>query len=334
MPKRRPTINDVAKRAGVSKATVSRVLNGTARVYPETLQAVQQAIKDVGYTSSWTARALATGTSETIGLVVTEDFATFAEDPTFTTLLEGIFDGFGPTPFTPIIVHASRPDDQRKVLQLIESRLFDAVIHLSPYSDEVLLDALHETQTPTVLCSRLAGDPWQGIFSTVFSDDVAGARMGARHMWGKGVRSPIVVTGPVDNPAATERVEGIREIYSDLPETRIHHTGWNESAGQVGIMQFLDERVAFDGIFCGSDRIAAGVLKTLERVGIRVPEDVKVLGFDDHPLASTITPPLSTVSQPMQKEGAQAAQLALDMLDGKPPRTIELPMTLRQRSTT
>lgn len=331
---RRPTINDVAKRAGVSKATVSRVLNGTSRVVPETAQAVRTAIDEVGYVMSWSARALAKGKAETIGIIVTEPFEIFGQDPTFHVLLEGIFEGLASTELTPLVVHASSSPDQRKVLSLIESRLFDAVIHMTPYEDDLLLDSLNEADMPTVLCSRLQGDPWQGIFSTVYADDVAGAAMGAAHMRERGVANPVVIMGPENNPAAVERVEGILTVFPSLDPNRIIHAGWDESTGQLGVLRFLADSIAFDGIICGSDRIAAGAMKALHHHHLEVPDEVKVIGFDDHPLAQAHEPPLSTVAQPMQDEGRQAAALALDLIEGGKPTTVELPMSLKQRKTT
>lgn len=330
----RPTIKDVARRAGVSKATVSRVLNGTTYVAPSTAEAVRTAIKEVGYSASWQARALARGSAEAIGIVFSEDFEHFGADPTFHRQMQGIFSTFGETPYTPIILHASTLIDQDKACKLIDSHLFDAVIHLTPYEDHGVLQALADSDTPTVLCSQLPRNPWQAKFSTVYADDVAGGVLAAQHMHDIGVAEPIILTGPMDNPATVERVEGTRRVYPNLEENRVLHLGWDETAGEMGMLHFLTAELEFDGVICGSDRIAAGALKALQRENIDVPGQVCVIGFDDHPVATQTKPALTTIAQPMGQEGRRAAELALALINGAGPIIEQLPMTLKRRSTT
>lgn len=330
----RATIQDVARRAGVSKATVSRVLNGTTYVSPSTAEAVRVAIEEVDYSASWQARALARGSAEAIGIIFSEDFEHFGADPTFHRQMKGVFSKLGETSYTPIVLHASTQIDQDKACKLIDSHLFDAVIHLTPYEDHGILEALAESDTPTVLCSQLPGSPWHAKFSTVYADDVAGGALAAQHMHDVGVAQPIVLTGPMNNPATVDRVDGTRRVYPDLDESRVLYLGWDEPAGEMGVLRFLTGELEFDGVICGSDRIAAGALKALQHKNIDIPGQVRVIGFDDHPVASQTTPALTTVAQPMGLEGRRAAELALALINGAGPTVEQLPMTLKQRTTT
>lgn len=330
----RATMKDVARLAGVSKTTVSRVLNGSDLVTEDTRSQVEEAMQRAGYVVSYQARSLATGRSDAVALLVTEPFQDMWTDPTFASILGGTYSALSSTPMTPLLLQASTPAEQTKVRSLLEQGVVDGIIHLTPYVDEVVLEHLSTMRTPTVLCGRLPGDPFAGQFSTVYADDEIGARLAASHIADRGRQHPVALLGPRENPASIDRLAGYRAVMGDLlPDSRVRFGDWDERSGFEVAARLLAEGLDMDALLCASDRIAVGALHALDEAGLRVPEDVSVIGFDDHPIAARSTPPLTTVAQPMVSEGEVAVGLLKELLEGGSPRTEVLPMELRRRES-
>jgi DNA-binding LacI/PurR family transcriptional regulator len=331
--RRRATIGDVAELAGVSKATVSRVLNSSERVLPATRETVQRAIDAIGYQESWQAKSLATGRAGAIGVLLTEPFDDVYTDPTFAALLRGVYDRLATTDVVPILLQASSERERQKAVSLLQRRAADAVIHLTPYVDDGLLPHLVNEGIPTVVTGRPAHGELEGSFSAVYSDDVAGARLAAHHAAERGRTRPLVVMGPRDNPASVERVQGYREVFADLSDDAVVFGGWDSRSGRAAVEAAVRGQRELDVVLAGSDRIALGVLDALASHGMRVPEDVSVIGFDNHPLATSTIPALTTVEQPLRAEGEAAAELALALLAGEKPTVQELAMRLVVRAS-
>lgn len=332
----RPTIGDVARLAGVSKATVSRVLNGSARVLPATRESVQAAIDSVGYRESWQAKALATGRTGAVGVIVTEPFDELYSDPTFAAFLRGIYDRLAVTRFVPVLVQASSDRERNKALDLLEQGAAEAVIHLTPYMDDGLLPRLAEDRVPTVIVGQVPDDTLGSgavRFSCVYSDDVSGARLAAEYTQQQGWKRPLVIMGPRENPASVDRVEGYRAVYAEALDGAVFFGGWGPEFGREVIEEQLRAGREFDVVLAGSDRIAQGVLDALALHRVEVPGDVAVVGFDNHASARTTKPPLTTVEQPLRSEGHEAVELMLSLLAGEPPRTSVLPMRLVIRAS-
>lgn len=331
----RATMRDVARLAGVSKTTVSRVLNGSELVTQETRDQVEAAMREAGYVVSYKARSLATGRSDAVALLVTEPFEEMWRDPTFASILTGTYRALSSTRLTPMMLQASTSDEQAKVRRLLEQGVVDGIIHLTPYVDEVLLEHMASMRTPAVLCGRLPGDPYVGQFSTVYADDVIGAALAAHHIADRGRQHPVALLGPKENPASVDRLAGYRSVMgAELSADRVIFGPWDELGGYRDLSDLISQGVTFDAVLCASDRIAVGALAALREAKVRVPEDVSVIGFDDHPLAATAQPPLTTVAQPMVSEGQVAVSLLLELMDGSRPRTEVLPMELKTRSST
>ncbi|MFE6970291.1 LacI family DNA-binding transcriptional regulator [Isoptericola sp. NPDC057653] len=328
------TIADVAREAGVSGATVSRAINDSDLVTAETKRLVQEAIVRTGFVVNARGRALATGRAETVGVLVTEPLDELFDDPTYGRVLRGIAEGLTGSGFLPVIVQASSESERALALRSFSRRSVDAVVHLTPYRGGDLLDALATTGLPVVLCGQLVDSPYEGVFSTVYSDDVRGARLAAERVAGAGRSRVAAVLGPADNPATVDRLRGYEEVLgSVLDAGRVVHTGWDTASGLTATGRLLAAHPDVDAILAGSDRIALGTLAALHAAGRRVPEDVVVVGFDDHAIAATATPPLTTVAQPLVEEGRVAAGLALEMIGGAAPRTEVLEMHLVTRAS-
>lgn len=325
----RATIGDVAALAGVSRATVSRVLNGTSVVSEDKVQAVKAAIRATNFLVSASARQLATGKSESVAVILTEPVDVLFADPTFVALFKGILDGLGPMPVTPSLYMASTDDERRKSLLRFRGGAADALVHLSPYTDDVFLDDLRELGLPVVLCGQSGRVEQLGdTFSIVNSDDAAGAQLAAQYLLQRGVRRVRAVMGFADNPATTGRLNGYRAVLGERISDDVTYGPWDETTGRHAVDDLCLRNVEFDALVCGNDRIARGAIAALQQHGRAVPGDVRVVGFDDHAAAVSESPTLTTVRQPFHEEGVRAAQIAWEMAEGMPARVELLDMEL------
>lgn len=328
------TITDVARVAGVSRATASRALNDSPAVTAETKAKVAAAVLQTGFVMNAQGRALAMGRAQSIAVLVAEPFDELFVDPTYSVLLRGISERLSSTPVLPMLLQASTEMEHERAIRHFQHRSVDAVIDITPYVGGVMLEALSEQTLPVVLCGQLAGQPYEGIFSIVFADDVEGASMAADAMLRRGRHDVITILGPEDNPASTDRLEGYRSIFGDrLDDSRVVFTGWDEASGFDAARRLLKEHPTINGLLAGSDRIAIGAMMALTASGRSIPQDVSVIGFDDHAVAARALPPLTTIRQPLLEQGRMAAELALGMIDSEPPRTIVLHTELVRRES-
>ena len=184
------------------------------------------------------------------------------------------------------------------------------------------------------MCGQLEGHPYRDVFSTVYSDDEEGGRFAALAMKKRGRKDIVAVLGPQDNPAVIDRLRGYRAILGEsLPDENVIYTGWSSGDGYQAMRRLLAREIYADGVLCGSDRIATGVIAALNEAGINVPNDVSVVGFDDHEVATRTAPALTTIRQPLREEGRAAAGIALDMINGAEPTTTVMHMQLVQRDS-
>lgn len=332
--RKKATIADVARLAGVSRSTASRALNDSPRISTATKRHIHEIAKEIGFTPNAQARALAVGKSETIAILITEPLNEFLTDPTYGVVLAGITEYLSQYEYLPVLLQAYTEHERERVHQHLLRQSFDAVIHISPYQGNKLLEVLQEQHIPTVLCGQLEGNPYQNVFSTVYADDIEGSILAARTMQQVGRKHVVAIVGPKQNPAALDRVSGYREVFGDaLADDHIIYTGWDASDGFTAMMHLLEQCPNIDGVLAGSDRIASGVLEALHSKHVNVPEDVAVIGFDDHPVAESTTPALTTIRQPLFEEGKTAAKIALQMLDGAPATTTVMHMQLIKRQS-
>lgn len=328
------TLADVAAAAGVSRSTASRALNDSPRISEATKQRIRDIAHQINFVPNARGRALAVGRSETIAMLVTEPLSELFSDPTYGAFLSGITEQLSESEYLPVLLQASTPHERERVVRHFERRSFDAVIDISPYRGSELLDVLRDLEVPTVLCGQLEGHPYRDVFSTVYSDDVEGAALAARAMVNRGRTNCAAILGPKDNPAVIDRVRGYTRVLGEaLPEDLILYTGWSASDGFLAMRHLLERGGRPDGVLAGSDRIASGVIEALRDYDLLVPRDVSVIGFDDHPIATKVTPRLTTIRQPLHLEGSMAADMALELIDGAEPTTTVLHMELIERES-
>ncbi|MFC0625230.1 LacI family DNA-binding transcriptional regulator [Kribbella deserti] len=331
--RRRPTIKDVAAVAGVSRGTVSRVLNGGHWVSPDALAAVNAAIRSTGYAANRHARSLVTGRSNSVAFLLTEPHQLLFEDPNFAVLLRGAADALAKLDMPLLLMVAGTAEERRRVTEYVTAGHVDGVLLISSHRDNQVVASLLHEQVPMVACGTPLG--YEGKVAHVAADDVAGAREMVRHLLDRGRRHVATITGPLDTPGGVLRLQGYRDELGDsYDEELVAHGDYTRASGQRAMAELLDRRPDLDAVFVASDLMAAGALTTLAARGLAVPGDVAVGGFDDSGLAATVQPPLTTMRQPLERISAEMVRLLNEVINGQQPAAVTYPTTLIARSST
>jgi len=321
---RPPTIADVARLAGVSIATVSRVLNGSAPVVPETTERIQAAIEELHYVPRAAARGLASLRTDTIGLLLPEIGEAF-----FSALLRGIETEARIAGYdllihaTSHITHASTPAPRRSLAE----HNTDGLIVFTQSIDEEELARLHSINFPLVLLFQ--SSPASLGIPAVLIENQQGARKVVEHLIEvHGCRRIAFLRGPQGNEDSMQREAGYREALElhgiSVDPALIGTGGFNQEEASAMVQQWLTQGIEFDAVFAGDDDAAAGVLSVLHRAGIRIPQSVKVAGFDDSPVACYLLPPLTTVRAPIEQVGREAVRQLVRLIGGAPSQGLSL----------
>lgn len=331
--RQRPTINDVAEQAGVSRGTVSRVLNGGRWVSPDAKAAVDAAIKKTGYRVNPHARSLATNRTGSVAFLLTEDHQQLFEDPNFSALLKGAAAALADSDMSLVLIMAGSAAEQKRAVAYIEAGHVDGVLLVSAHSGQRLLADIVGSGVPAIACGIPLG--YQKRMGYVAADDEEGAREMVAHLRSLGRRRIATIAGPLDTPGGVTRLEGYRaELGEDLDEALVRHGDYGRASGEAAMRDLLAAEPDVDAVFAANDRMAAGALDALAAAGRRVPEDVAVGGFDDSSIAESTTPALTTMRQPFDRISAEMVRLLLQLIDGQKPAAITLPTELVRRATT
>ncbi|MBC7248696.1 MAG: LacI family DNA-binding transcriptional regulator [Anaerolineae bacterium] len=324
-----PTLEEVAQIAGVSRSTVSRVINNHPNVRAETRERVWQAIQECGYQPHAVARSLVTNRTRIVGMVIPETVTTLFTDPFFPLLLQGATEACNTHHYQLLLSLFNDPTGQEKTYQrVMRSGYVDGVIVASASLQDPVIPSLLRDGIPFVSVGR---HPDEQI-NYVDVDNVNGARMAVEHLIQLGHRRIGTITGPLDMISGQDRLRGYRQALAahDLPieEELIVEGDFRESGGVAGMQRLLSASPS--AVFVASDIMALGALKALRQENLRVPQDISLVGFDDIPLASALEPPLTTVRQPVRRMGALAVEMLLDLIEhpGAGPRRIVLPTQL------
>jgi LacI family transcriptional regulator len=305
----------VAKEAGVSPSTVSRILNGTARVREAKVRAVRAAISKLQFIPNPVARSLARGRSMSIGVVV-QDIAS----PYYGEALAAIEKGLGRAEYSALFVSAHwREDDERQRIDYLLSRRVDGIILMDSRLPERELVALSRN-TPLVISGRKATG--ERVYS-LDVDSTSGARLATEFLIGLGHRRIAFIAGPSDHPDALQRLAGYKAA---LAANRIPFAAglvtsgqYTEAGGLAAMDRLLDARADFTAVFAANDQSAYGAMLALYRRGRAVPGDVSVVGFDDLPGSSFTVPPLTTMHRSIDEVGEAAATAVIDLIKGRAP---------------
>ncbi|GAA4963073.1 LacI family DNA-binding transcriptional regulator [Nonomuraea thailandensis] len=306
------SIKDVAAHAGVSPGTVSNVLNRPGKVAPATRERVEAAINELGFVRHGSASTLRAGHSRTIGLSVID-----IGNPFFTEVAAGVEDVVSELGYAVILGNSAGSQDKedRNLRVLAEHRVRGVLITPSG-EDPARLDRLREHGISVVLVDHPAHRPDQ---CAVAVDDVAGGRAAVAHLLSKGARTIAYVTGPLTIRQCVERREGakaaMRAAGLDPDDLRVSEAAtMTARAGEKAAADLIAGGLP-EAVFCANDLLALGVLRALLRSGVRVPEDVALMGYDDIDFAAASTVSLSSMRQPTYQLGRIATELLLDECD-------------------
>ncbi|MEV5609093.1 LacI family DNA-binding transcriptional regulator [Streptomyces sp. NPDC052225] len=322
-----PTLEDVAREAGVSRATVSRVINGVRNVDPAIQELVRGAVERTGYRPNRAARSLVTRRAETVALVVSgagddetegEQSAFAARvfaDPFFGRVVSGVIGYLRPRSTHPVLMFAESRDSRQQVVDYLRHGNADGALIFSTHAEDPLPALLARDGRPCVLFARPA------LSTPVSYVDVAhgdGGRLAAEHLLARGCRRVATVTGPLDLPAAQDRLAGFRDAMArhGHPYVPIAEGGFTLESGAAATDRLLAEHPDLDGIFAANDLMAQGACQALRERGRTVPDDVAVIGFDDSITATTCRPPLTTIRQPMEEMAAAMARILQEHIEG------------------
>lgn len=323
---RRPTLEEVAARAGVGRGTVSRVINGSPRVSDATRAAVEAAVAELEYVPNTAARALAANRTDAIALVVPEPETRFFAEPYFSDMLKGVGTQLADTELQLLLIFAGSDRERQRLAQYLAAHRVDGVLLVSVHADDPLPDLLAALEIPAVISGpRSATEP----LTSVDSDNYGGARSAVEHLLSRGRTRIAHITGRLDVYGAQRRVDGYRAALLDagheVDEHLIQPGDFTEEGGRRAMTELLARRPDVDAVFAGSDVMAAGARQVLREEGRRIPDDVALVGYDDSAIARHMDPPLTSVRQPIEEMGRSMIDLLLAEIADRRPAAIRGP---------
>lgn len=328
---RPPTLDEVAQVAGVSRATVSRVVNGAPNVDPGLRDVVRRAIETTGYVPNRAARSLVTRRTGAVAFVVSEPDrhadepfpATVFGDPFFGRVVTGVLGVLGPKDVHPVLMHIDSTPTRDGLVNRLRQDHIDGVLLISIYPEDPLPTLLTSANVPTVLFSKPARPAPVSYVDVAHRD---GTKLAADRLIAVGRTRIATIAGPLDSPAGQERLAGFQDAMARHGQPFVPSVEGNftRKGGEQAMTRLLAEAPDVDGIFVANDLMAAGAVAVLREHGRRVPDDVAVIGFDDSAAARDCRPPLTTIRQPVEDMAAEMARMVLDRIErpDQPPASV------------
>lgn len=330
--RKRITIADVARNAGVSKQTVSRVINDKPDVAPDTRKRIQSIINAMGYTPDPIARSMK-GSTHTFGCITPN-----LSDFNFSSIVQAAQTEARENGYFFLTVSAPSEFDVRPILDEMMSRRVDGLMVINPRDDNRYRHFLPliDSGLPIVYVKNT---PVHEAVSAVCLDDLTGGFIATNYLISLGHTAIITILGPENEECTQSRLAGyqqaLREAGLQHEQGLTIHGDWSASSGKFAIKKLLGYGVHFSAIFAQNDRMALGAIHAIRKAGLRVPQDISVIGYDDLPLTAYFDPPLTTIRQPIDKFGQIGTQLLIEMTK-KPdtaPKVVQLDPTLVIRET-
>ncbi|MEK9517886.1 LacI family DNA-binding transcriptional regulator [Streptomyces sp. NPDC087908] len=335
----RPTLEEVAARAGVGRGTVSRVINGSPRVSEQAKAAVERAVAELGYVPNRAARALAGSRTDAVALVIPETEARLFAEPYFLDIIRGVSSELADADKQLLLTLIRSEQERQRFEQYLAAQRVDGVLLVSVHAADPLPDQVRALGLPAVLNGRRTEDE---PVAFVDSDNTGAGRAAVAHLAARGRRVIATITGPLDMYVARCRLDGYREGLAeaglDAGEELVATGDFTEEGGRQAMRRLLDRRPDLDAVFAASDVMAAGARGVLREAGRRVPEDVALVGVDDSAVARHMDPPLTSVRQPIEEMGRTMARLLLQEIaepgepDGQPRRLLPTELVVRASS--
>jgi DNA-binding LacI/PurR family transcriptional regulator len=314
------TLEEVARVAGVSRATVSRVVNDSPRVSHGVRLNVRAVIEELGYVPNRAARSLVTRRSDSLAVVIAQPAGQVFADPFFPRLLRGISSTLASRDRQLILVMPETADDERRVGDYLIAGHVDGAMLVSLHEGDPLPARLATAGVPIVMVGR---PPRGSRVNYVDVDNRQGAQAAVAHLVERGRRVIATITGPLDTAPGIDRRQGYREALLEagiaLDPTLEAIGEFTHDGAAAAMTRLLAAHPEIDGVFAASDQMAAGALAVLAAAGRRVPADVAVVGFDDQAIATSTIPPLTSVRQPIEELGHEMARLLLEAVDAPDP---------------
>jgi LacI family transcriptional regulator len=328
------TLEDIARMAGVSRSTVSRVLNGGTHVKEKTRQDVLRVVAQVDFQPNLAARGLAAGRTGVIGLVIPMGVGRIFSDPFFPLFIQGVTTACNARDAS-VMLWLDEPEFERRTIrQVLYNGLLDGVIVASMMTDDPIVEALAERNLPFILIGR---HPTRDDLSFVDVENRAGARRAALWLVDRGCKRIAAIHGPREMIAGLDRALGFEDALRDaglaLDPALMALGDFSLESGYLAMGRLLCAKP--DGLFAASDAMALGALRRAQEAGLTIPRDLAVVGFDDIPAAAVSHPALSTMRQPIRLCGETAAEALLEKIasPGGAPRRILLPVEAVWRET-
>lgn len=337
----RPTLEAVAARAGVSRATASRVVNGGAGVRAPLVDKVRRAVEELGYVPNQAARTLVTRRNGAVAVIIAEPEFRIFSDPFFEQQVRGISRELTAYDSQLVLLWVEGPGDHDRIARYLGGGHVDGALAFSLHNDDELPAIIRRVKVPTVFGGRPG---WPGAAAElavpyVDCDNRGGAREAVRHLVSLGRERIAHIAGPRDQTSATDRIDGYRDVLLDADPELICQGDFTAESGARAMAELLDRRPDLDAVFAANDLMASGALRTLRERGRRVPHEVAVVGFDD--MASVVEstdPPLTTIRQDIEGMGRLMVRLLMRVLnDDEPdtgaPSSVITPTTLVRRAS-
>jgi DNA-binding LacI/PurR family transcriptional regulator len=321
--RRRPTIDDVARLAGVGRGTVSRVINGGRNVRPAVRDAVNEAIDTLGYSVNQSARNLARGSTGSIAFVISGLGENLFDDPNLGLLARTFSRLLRHSGRHLLITTAEDADEENSLGDYLSLGHVDGALLALTHNEEQLLLRLQANRLPFVALGKPLG--FEKALSWVAVDDEQGAFTIASYLAGKVDGAIGMVTGPMQTSGGRERLEGYRRALGDRFRSDLVAVGdWSLHSGRDGAEMLLRRHPDLRGLFVASDLMAVGAVGALRAAGRRVPEDVAVVGFDDSAAATMVEPALTTMRNPVEQTALEALRILDDQIAGRAHQPVQL----------
>ncbi|MFC0601484.1 LacI family DNA-binding transcriptional regulator [Streptomyces palmae] len=322
----RPTLEEVAARAGVGRGTVSRVINGSPQVSERARLAVERAVAELGYVPDRAARALAANRADTVALVIPEPETRLFAEPYFSDIIRGVSAELAEADLQLLLILIRTPKERQRFAEYLSAHRVDGVLLVSVHADDPLPDLLERIEVPAVLGGRRSAHE---SVPYVDSDNAGGARCAVEHLIERGRAAVATITGPLDMYAARCRLDGyraaLRTAGREVDPELIEAADFTEEGGRLAMRRLLARRPRLDAVFAASDVMAAGARQVLREEGRRVPEDVALVGYEDSAVARHMDPPLTSVRQTTQEMGQAMVRVLLREIESRSERTADRP---------
>ena len=318
MTRRQPTLDTVAAEAGVSRATVSRVINGSPRVSPEAKDVVDRTIARLGYVPNRAARSLVMRRTDSIAMVLREPDATVLSDPYLASIIIATSQALRGTGVQLVLVNAQNDAEHQRLADYVRGGHVDGVLLASMHGEDPLPHILIQSGVPTVVGGR-PDRPVSGL-TYVDVDNLGGGQLATERLIASGRRRIATIAGPPDMTAAADRLTGYHRALAGAGGVAgpVAYGRFTRTSGEAAMTELLDQAPELDAVFVANDLMAIGALRVLRTAGRRVPDDVAIVGYDDIELAQHTEPSLTTVRQPIAEQARIMTELLLAQINGQP----------------